>query len=134
MGIKIGGDSVTSKFPDGNFSRPQLAIFAFASQNKNKAVLFESHTRHKQLCRSYPQFFTAFQTADGVRFELTIPLGMLVFKTSALDHSATHPIYSVQNQRLSRSRTTIAKMLKLAIVSRQGALFLVRYTHATFRN
>jgi len=26
---------VTNKFPDGNFSLPRLAIYAFASQNKN---------------------------------------------------------------------------------------------------
>ncbi len=26
---------ITSKFPDGNFSRPRLSIFAFAMQNKN---------------------------------------------------------------------------------------------------
>ena len=29
---------VTNKFPDGNFSRPRLAVFAFASQNKNIAA------------------------------------------------------------------------------------------------
>ena len=35
---------VTHKFPDRNFARPQLAVFAFASQNKNIAPLFESRT------------------------------------------------------------------------------------------
>ncbi|MFY9462749.1 MAG: hypothetical protein WAP52_01010, partial [Candidatus Sungiibacteriota bacterium] len=35
-------DSVTSKIPDGIFSRPRLAIFAFASQNKNTAPPFSS--------------------------------------------------------------------------------------------
>ncbi|PIR40238.1 MAG: hypothetical protein COV33_00905 [Candidatus Zambryskibacteria bacterium CG10_big_fil_rev_8_21_14_0_10_34_34] len=29
---------VTNKFADANFSRPRLAVFAFASQNKNIAV------------------------------------------------------------------------------------------------
>ena len=29
--------------------------------------------------------------AEGVRFELTIPFGMAVFKTAAIDHSATLP-------------------------------------------
>src|SRR3989344_9261268 len=29
---------VTNKFPDGNFSRPRLDIFAFASQNKNMSA------------------------------------------------------------------------------------------------
>ena len=26
---------VTNKFPDGNFSRPRLGVFAFAQRNKN---------------------------------------------------------------------------------------------------
>ena len=30
--------------------------------------------------------------AEGVRFELTVPLGTSVFKTDAIDHSATLPI------------------------------------------
>ncbi len=29
---------VTNKFPDGNFSRPQLTVFVFVSQNKNIAA------------------------------------------------------------------------------------------------
>ncbi len=33
----------------------------------------------------------AHYLADGVRFELTVGRPTLVFKTSALDHSATHP-------------------------------------------
>jgi hypothetical protein len=30
--------------------------------------------------------------ADGVGFEPTNPCGLAVFKTAALNHSATHPI------------------------------------------
>ena len=35
-------DSATNNSPDGEFSRPRLAVFAFASQNKNIAPAFNS--------------------------------------------------------------------------------------------
>jgi hypothetical protein len=37
-----GEDLVTSKFPDGNFSRPRLGMLAFASQNSHKPAPFKS--------------------------------------------------------------------------------------------
>ncbi len=39
---------VTDIFPDGNFPRPRLAVFAFASQNKNiAAASTKAQNRHK---------------------------------------------------------------------------------------
>ena len=67
------------------------AAGTFPSRLARMEKSFEPHTRAKQFARSSPQFFTAFQTAEAVRFELTVPCGTLVFKTSAIDLSATPP-------------------------------------------
>lgn len=38
-----------------------------------------------------PRSTSVIPSADGVRFELTTRFRVTVFKTVALDHSATHP-------------------------------------------
>ena len=38
-----------------------------------------------------PSYCWVFSFAEEVRFELTVPCETLVFKTSAIDHSATPP-------------------------------------------
>ena len=39
-------------------------------------------------------FYFISNLAERVRFELTVPRGTTVFKTVAIDHSATFPFYS----------------------------------------
>jgi hypothetical protein len=51
-------ESATNNFPDGKFSQPRLAIFAFTSQNKNKAAPFDSRTQGAQApCSSRPKIY-----------------------------------------------------------------------------
>ena len=55
-------------------------------------------------------FGDEFFLAETVRFELTVPCGTLVFKTSAIDHSATLPsfyqVYFIFNQFTNLSFST----------------------------
>ena len=52
------GDLVTYKFPDGNFTRPRLAVFALPAANKNIAAAFKSlrnvrrHVAHRKTIES----------------------------------------------------------------------------------
>jgi hypothetical protein len=63
-------DSVTNKFPDGNFSRPRLAVFASGRLHIKRNLIqpelthrsdFLTLTRHKQLCRSFLAHFSSLR-------------------------------------------------------------------------
>lgn len=59
-------DSATHKFSDENFVSPQLAIFALASPNKNKTVLFSS-VEGKEICLL--EFYTHYVRVDPTGLE-----------------------------------------------------------------
>ena len=60
------GELITNKFPDGNFSRSRLAVFALASPNKNIAAAFNSRTQSTKVLCSSPQNAKTAQGADCV--------------------------------------------------------------------
>lgn len=63
--------------------------------------------------------------ADGVGFEPTEPLSSTVFKTAALNHSATHPFHRIGGGGGIRTHTGIAPFGRLAT----GCLNLIQPPH-----
>ena len=61
----------------------ELFLFYFQS-NRSKVLLYMKKVAFSD---------DLFTLAERVRFELTVPCGTTVFKTVAIDHSATFPFY-----------------------------------------
>ena len=92
------GESVTNKFPDGNFSRPRLAVFAFRSallrSNKNIAPPFDS-PRNKSSFVALPRLNSAsLHLVPGGRIELP-PLARHDFESCASTNSAIPAIFFI---------------------------------------
>ena len=66
--------------------------------------------------------------AESERFELSVPLGTLVFKTSAIDHSANSP--SAKVKEFSSRRNVIYS----TIMSRTISRFILRFITLQYEN
>ena len=62
-----------------------------ATRNSRFPTLPCSNLTLTQSAKKPPSWATRFADAEEVRFELTVPCGTPVFKTGAIDHSATPP-------------------------------------------
>ena len=63
--------------------------------------------------------------AEGARFELARPCGLSVFKTDALDHSATPPIRRGYSADIRRAATAMSR--RTGGGGNRGSAFAIRH-------